>query len=404
MTLEKAKSPSQESNLSKASVPHATPATSGTVGRGTFIVKDYILIPLISLITVLFMFGTAEFATRLMWPEQSDDVCVHKDEFGVLRAQSNCTSQTKIAEGPPVSYHFNECGYRTFDSCGAKPPGTLRIVMLGSSITEGLHVPYEQTFAERTARALTRAAGRKVQVENLGLATLSPLNCYRRVDEAIALRPDVVVYAVAPFDLDQAMDPVQLANRNNPRVVAIGPQAHYAKPTLLKALQRALNDSRTFLVAQHYLFSNTDTFLRIYLAYGDKADYLRQPLSPRWQARYSDFNLVLTDMAERFHRAGIPLLLMAVPSRPEASLLSVEHPPPHTDGFAFDRTLEQMAAKLNVGYVDGISEFAGTSHSDRLFYIVESHITGDGHAVLARALVRNLLNGSVPAFSEKRVN
>ena len=127
-------------------------------------------------------------------------------------------------------------------------------------------------------------------------------------------------------------------------------------------------------------------------------------LSARWQARYSDFDLVLTDMAARFHQAGIPLLLMAVPSRPEAALLSVGDPPPHSDGYAFDRTLQQMAAKLDMGYVDGIREFAGTPKSDHLFYIVESHITGDGHALLARALVRKLMDGSVPGISERRVN
>ncbi len=367
-------------------------------------VRDYILIPLIGLFTFFFLLGASEFSARVVWPEQTNDVCVHTDRFGVLQARPNCTSTTKIAEGPAVKYRFNECGYRTFDSCGAKPAGTLRLVMLGSSITEGLHVPYEQTFAQLTARALAHATGRNVQIENLGLATLSPLNCYHKVDEAIALDPDAVVYAVAPFDLDQTMDPVQLANRNNPRAASTGPLAHYAKPTLLKALQRALNESRTFLVAQHFLFSNTETFLRIYLAYGDKADYLRQPVSARWQARYSDFNLVLTDMARRFHNDGIPLLLMAVPSRPEAALLSVDHPPPHSDAFAFDRTLQQMASKLDVGYVDGVREFAGVRHSDKLFYIVESHITGGGHALLARALVRKCLDGSVPAFSEKRVN
>lgn len=366
--------------------------------------RDFIFIPLISLITVIFIFGAAEIATRAFWPEQSEDICVHKDQIGVLRAQPNCTSTTKIPEGPAVTYRFNECGYRTPDSCGVKPIGALRIVMLGSSITEGLHVPYEQTFAERTARAVAQATGRKVQIENLGLATLSPLNCYHKVDEAIALHPDIAVYAVAPFDLDQAMDPLQLANRNHPQAVPQGPLAHYAKPTLLKTLQGALNDSRAFLVAQHFLFSNTETFLRIYMAYGDKADYLRDPLSARWQARYSDFDLVLTDMAARFHQAGIPLLLMAVPSRPEAALLSVSDPPPHSDGYAFDRTLQQMAAKLDVGYVDGIREFAGTPKSDHLFYIVESHITGDGHALLAHALVRKLLDGSVPSISERRVN
>jgi hypothetical protein len=374
-------------------------ATRGLKARPKLSRRDYVLVPLLSILTIIAMLGAAEIGTRLVWTaHDDDDSCFFKDRAGLLRAKPNCTVHMKIAEGPWVVYRFNACGYRTDAPCGAKPPGALRIVLLGSSVSEGLNVPYEQTFGARTARALTAATGRSVQVQNLGFENLSPLHCYRKLAEVLALHPDLVVYAVTPFDIDQELDPVQLAHRNDPPlVVSPRPAAHF-QVAPVKLLQEAVNQSRAVLIAQHLLFSNTETYLRLYMAYGDRADYLRTPLNSRWQARFSDFNLILTDMASRLRRAGIPLLVMAVPSLPQAALLSVKRPPPHTDPFVFSRPLEAMTARLGVGYVDALVDFERVPRCDRLFYVVDSHLTGDGNAVVARALIRKCLDGSVPAF------
>jgi hypothetical protein len=361
--------------------------------------RDFILLPSLCFLTILTIFGAAEIGSRAGWTTHDDNSCIYRDTSWDLHAKPNCTMRAKIAEGPWVTYRFNECGYRTDESCGAKPPGTLRIALLGSSISEGLNVPYDQTFAERTARALTAATGHPVQVQNLGFETLSPLHCYRKLDEVVALHPDLVVYAVTPFDLDERMDPVQLANRNKPAVVAPRPIAHFQVPRI-KLLQEAVTESRAVLVAQHLLFSNTETYLRLYMTYGDRGDYLREPLNARWQARFADFDLVFTDMASRLQKAGIPLLLMAVPSRPQAALLSVNPQPPRTDAFAFSRPLAQIAAKLGVGYLDTLEDFARVPHCDRLFYVVDSHLTGEGNAVVARALVQRCGDGSIPAFKQ----
>ena len=359
--------------------------------------RDYILIPLTSLLTIACMVVIAEMSSRAIWPEQTLNTCVEKDQFGILHAKPNCTSETKTAESPWVSYHFNACGYRTDAACGPKPAGAIRIVMLGSSISEGLHVVYDQTFAERTAKALEKATGRQVQIENLALATMSPLHVYRRLDEALALHPDLVVYAVAPLDLEHTIDPVELANRNNPLVTLSSPPT-LAKNTPIKKLQNLLNDSRAFQIAQHFLFSNTETFLRLYMAYGDKADYLRHPLSAHWKGYFADFDLILADMGSRLNKAGIPFFVMAVPSRQAGALMSVAQRPPHSDAFLFGQEIQDMAARDDFEYVDAIREFSKTPDCDRFFYPVDLHITGEGHALLANVLLRKLYASGIPAL------
>src|ERR1700690_3263813 len=99
---------------------------------GTFAKRDYFLIPLISVLTVIAMLAIAEVLTRTVWNAHEEDSCVIiGDPIDGYRIKPNCTARTKSAEGTWATYHFNECGYRSNTSCGPVAPGTLRIAILG---------------------------------------------------------------------------------------------------------------------------------------------------------------------------------------------------------------------------------------------------------------------------------
>ena len=106
-------------------------------------------------------------------------------------------------------------------------------------------------------------------------------------------------------------------------------------------------------MAQHFLFQNRDTFLKLYLQYGDKADFLRQPFTPAWQQRFDNLSVIICDMANKFRQAGVPLVVAAVPSRAEAALLSLRIPlPPHVDPFAFGREINRITTTSGAKYLD----------------------------------------------------
>src|SRR5207245_4930798 len=128
----------------------------------------------------------------------------------------------------------------------------IRIAILGSSVSQGLYVPYEETFFARTSNALSRICNRPVDVQNLGVPGTTPIDAYRRVNEALALTPDVVLYLLAPFDLERRLDPKEVSDRNNPsRTTAMA--AGHLTLSPMKRLQAMLIHARTVLVAQHYL-------------------------------------------------------------------------------------------------------------------------------------------------------
>lgn len=93
----------------------------------------------------------------------------------------------------------NRAGFRGPEWTVAKPPGTLRIAVLGDSFTEAPHVNYDRTFcavAERALGGCKALGGRKVQVMDFGV------DAYGTAQELITLRrhawrysPDMVVLA-----------------------------------------------------------------------------------------------------------------------------------------------------------------------------------------------------------------
>ena len=360
--------------------------------------RDLFLLPLLGVLTIVVMFGVSETVTRLLWPWEYSDACNVQDVTQGLRFKPNCTVRGKIPEGPWITYRYNECGYRSENSCGPKPPGTIRIAILGSSMSQALHVQYEDAFFSRAATGLSRLCDRRIDVQNLGVPGSTPAYADRHVQEVIALNPDVVLYTVVPYDLNQQMLSKGSSEPAGPALSA-SPAAIQPAVSPLNRLEHLVIQSRTLLVAQHFIFQNRDTFIRTYMMYGDKADYLRQPFTPAWQHRFADFDLTIGDIADRLHGAGVPLVIVAVPSRAQAALLSSPQLPAHVDPFAFGREIQAIASKHGAGYVDLMRPFSRLPNAENLYFVVDGHLTSEGHKVIAEELVQKLQDGSVPALS-----
>jgi len=88
---------------------------------------------------------------------------------------------------------INAHGLRDREHEYAKPPGITRVLILGDSMTEGLQVPLERTFASILERGL-HDAGRAVEVINAGVkgfGTDNELLFFRK--EGIRYAPDIVL-------------------------------------------------------------------------------------------------------------------------------------------------------------------------------------------------------------------
>jgi len=356
--------------------------------------RDWILLPLVVFAVTSIVVGAAELVARAEFREQGDFTCDMHDAAGALRDKPNCVSFVKYAESPLVEYRFNDCGYRSAKSCAAKPPGTLRVALIGTSISMGLNVQYTETFASRTEDALNRICNRPVEIQNLG--TIGSLKS--QIDStvsALRLAPDVIVLTLMPFDLQG--------------LAAAPTGAGSDLRTWIKSLQVAwLNlklrarKTKLMFAAEHYMFLNEQTLYRTFLSSGRSHDLMSVPLTPDGEQRYAEFASILDGIMAKLQGSGVPLVVVAVPNRVAAAIVSNHATLEATDAALFGRRIAQISAQRGAFPVDTTPEFASYPHAERLFYPVDNHPNAGGHEVIARALLKRLTDGSIPQLAACR--
>ena len=366
--------------------------------------RDLVLLPLISLVTLLLMLAGAEVTARIGWPQQKVNSCNVPDRTLGFRYKPNCSSTMKAVEGPWYTNHYNACGYRSATPCGPVPAGTRRIALIGTSLTEGYLVEYPDTIAGRLATDLGAMCGRPVDVQNLaamGYAGRRLLSL--RMDEALTLRPDAVLFVVLPYDIESELeddtgDNAGQAGGVAPRDgVADGNQAN-----LQQRLAMRLRESRAVTVAEHFLFQQGPTYLSLYLRYGDRADFLRPPFSAAWQERLRRFEMLIAELAQRSHRANVPFTLAFVPQQAQLMLMAGIDRKPGVDPTALPRALAAIASRHGVDFIDTSAALRAERRPGRLYYVVDGHPSGVGQPILALDIARHLTKSPSSLFSDCR--
>src|ERR1700685_1906170 len=79
--------------------------------------RDFLILPLLMLLTCVFLAGITEVTARVVWTEHLEDSCVISDPTLGHRFQPNCVSHSKSLESPWIINHYNDCGHRGDESC-----------------------------------------------------------------------------------------------------------------------------------------------------------------------------------------------------------------------------------------------------------------------------------------------
>ena len=343
--------------------------------------RDYILLPAIFITTILFILAGAEAAIRLIYVQADDPyTCRYVTQMG-YRYHPDCTSHDKVWEGSWITEHFNDCGYRSAKSCAPRPPGSLRVVVVGSSTARGASVNYDDSFAARASAALSERCGGVVDFQDLGTEAADVNRIDLRIPEALKLHPAAIVMTVGPYDLQHLKDPPPLPDGS--------------KPPRPFDLVNWMRESRLFLFIEYYLFRDPAAHARAFLLKGDSADYVRTPLSPVWQHRVQDFGDLLARITAG--SGSVPVLLFYIPERPQVALAGRVADPPDVDPFVVGAALERVAAPLGVRFIDTTRALGAAPDFQSLFYTIEGHANAGGHAVIASDVEQALL--AEPAFA-----
>jgi hypothetical protein len=343
--------------------------------------RDWLLLPGVSLLTALTMTASAETFCRIVWPDNESDICASP-----TGNRPNCVVRMKNAEGPEYEYRFNECGYRSETSCREKPPGTTRLVSMGTSIGMGLFVPAQDLFANRAAKELGEMLHRPVEAQNMASLSQNIRAIPGQVSAALALRPDAIVFEICPYDL------LSFAGFGTPAEAANGVRQPGAGETITLAarIRFLMRESRFGFMAQHSLLTDDAFLYRTYANYGDPNDVLAQPPSAECERQWAGLGELFGELDEKLRGTGIPVFIVPIPTRLAAGMISDDVHIPNRDPEAFQRRLALLADAHGMFIVDTARYFRSSPHAERLYYPVDSHPGPQAHSLLGHALAMRM--------------
>jgi len=370
--------------------------------------RDWILLPALGLLTICLIAACSELIARRVFSGSKKSVgscMVTNDPSTGARGIPNCSVWGKGAESSWVEYRINRCGHRAGMECGPKPPGTYRIVMIGSSVVMGYYVPREKSFAALLPLQLSRETGHKIELYNEGSGWGFSHSTDLRFNDVLKEDPDLILWVLTPTDIQRSslvlptadLDP--WPNLSLPEKAWKRLQRSLAQGSIMDAVAEAFGRTGTALMLRHFLYKSQSQYVKSFLASGDaNAGYLKVEQSAEWKNHLQQFNSDAADMEARAMTAGVPFVAVLVPDHAQAAMISMGEWPRGYDPYKLDNELRAIITSHGGIYIDILPGFRSIPNVEQYTFPVEDHPTSVGHAMISGLLARALSEGTVPAL------
>ena len=157
---------------------------------------------LFTLLVLILFFTASEFLCRI-WIKPKDTIFEY-DNDTIFRLKRNLKNGRFVGS----LVQTNSYGYRDSEIPVRKAPNTIRIVMLGDSITFGHGVAAEETYSDNLERRLNKEIKPyRFDVINTGVPGNSPFQEYYDLKRSLLFKPDLVIIQ---FVLNDVVEPLSL--------------------------------------------------------------------------------------------------------------------------------------------------------------------------------------------------
>jgi hypothetical protein len=371
--------------------------------------RDWIVLPLISLLTICSIAVSLEVIARRTFYGSNTSIanCLIRDPSTGLRGIPNSVCWDKKPEGQPMEYRLNSCGHRAGMECGPKAPDTYRIVMTGSSFAEGEAVQMERTFAALLPTELLRRTGHRVQLYNEGMSRRTPRNVALGFDEILTAQPDVILWILTPLDFEDVehgrsllVDPrIQHQAMFRIKEAITKKSLPNAIPDVLSAIQERFVNTYSATLLLHYLYQSQSEYVKSFLMGGLQAGFLRAEPDSEWQYYLRSFEGYAADIEHRAKVAGVPLVVVLIPNRAQAAMISMGEWPAGYDPYRLGEEVLSIIADHGGTYVDVLKDFRTIPNPEQYYFPVDGHLNAPGNEMIAGFLAKELMSGVVPALS-----
>jgi hypothetical protein len=385
-------------------------ASNATSAEANLPRRDWILLPLISLLTIGILACSTELIARRVFSGSTTlmkNCMVMDDPSTGPRAIPNTVCWEKIPESQLVEYRFNGCGHRAGMECQPKQPGTYRIVMTGSSLALGEGVQREQTFAALLPAELSQETGRNVELYNESMGWGFPHSVRLRFNEVLAAKPDMILWILTPGDIEGASLVVYSSSAESnlqssltlPERAWLHMKSAFTSESFEAAASELFNRTRTALLLRHFLYQSQSQYVTAYQMVSDEeGGFLKASPSASWREHLKQFDGDAADMEGRAKAAGVPFVAVLVPIRAQVTMISMDKWPTKYDPFGLDNQLRSIITRHGGIYLDILPDYRDIPNADKGYFPVDTHPNAEGHKAIAELLARALTGGAVPAL------
>jgi lysophospholipase L1-like esterase len=374
--------------------------------------RDWILLPLLGLLTICTLAGSLELIASRVYTESRPFIpaCMEPPgPEGRARAIPNHVCWDKKFESQWVEYRFNGCGHRAGMECAPKAPGTYRIVLIGSSIAMGNLVPREKTFAALLPVELTQLTGRKIDLYNESMVATTPQVVAQRMNEVLAAKPDLILLALTPSDI--ALETPHTGPPNAPiesgsflsnarlriRTTLASESFLNAAHDLWERGTEKFGETASGALLLHVLNQSRSQYVKSSLS-GRDAEFMRVPTGADWEDYLRQFDADSAEIVRQAKDADVPLVVTLVPAPAQAALISLGEWPKGFDPYKLNDHLRATITNQGEIYSDILPDYRGIANPERAYFLLDGHPNPEGHAIIARSLAKELTGGAIPAL------
>ncbi len=303
---------------------------------------------------------------------------------------------------------INTAGFRDLERSPEKPPGTVRVVLLGDSMLAGLQVPLEQGLAQRLEVSLNRGDETRYEVVNCatdGYGTAQAWLAYR--ERCRRYQPDLVLLGFFASNdvLDNYWDARLL---NHPLARKCGRAYFELRDGKLAPVSDGLIGARPSafpLLERSYLYQlvapvrepeRDGAWLRANAVF-------RSEYGPELQAAWGVTRELLLTLDREVRESGARFGVLLVPSRFEVDPEAKRQAKGHMDYERPHRLLREFLAERGLAHLDlapSLREAAARPDAAPLYFRRDMHWTALGNEVAGGLVARWVVERYSPSESE----
>ena len=159
--------------------------------------------------------------------------------------------------------------------------------------------------------------------------------------------------------------------------------------------------TRTATLLKDFLYESPSQYVQSSLMGADyKKEFLQSESSAEWNRELREFDSSAASIEEQARKAGVPLVVVLVPDRTQAAMISMTGEwPKGFDPYKVGNEVSSIIVSHGGTYIDILPEFRTIPNPQLGYFALDGHPNAFGQAMIARFLTNKLADVTIPALS-----